>query len=169
MNFTHTPASTVYTPDTFTDEDGTEYTVIQDSDTDDPREWGWDVVLHVFAGDSQDDSPEDHAARAFECFREANYMHRDQDDRALTMLKRWMRITGDDRAAIITTVSGYSQSDWCDVLVLAESEDAARDFANVWGMWFRGDVYAVGAGDEWLSGIYAEDMEDAVRAFAADR
>jgi len=172
--FTHTPAHSHCVPDTF-EIDGVEviYEVRQDLDAEDPRTWIEDAhaAVYTYSGPHghRDEIPDNPVAEAF-----AHFYKIFDDQKALAATKRWLALFHPEiEKAVdleIATVRGYSQSDWRDVFaVVSEGYGTAADHIDEFRMWAFGDVWTVEAipGDS-LSGIYADDAEEAFEQFLAD-
>ena len=163
----HTPATMTYTPDTFKTDDGRTFYVTYDTDTDDPRTWDEEVTVIVLrSGTALDATPQwgnseiEEAARAiWEHCKDSEVV-----STAINAVPGWIAHT--------TVIHGYVQSEWSEVIALAEEADSLetrsrlRNRINTFRQWAYGDVYTVSEVDgECMGGIYADDMEDAVCAF----
>ena len=173
-NFTHSPASTISTPDTFTDERiDVVYEVSQDLDAEDPRTWIDDAhaAVYTYHGPRghRDEVPDNRVAEAF-----AHFYDRFDDETALRATKRWLAVFHPDVAAIvdvqIATIRGYSQGDWLDVFaVVSDGYGTADSHIDQFRQWAFGDVWVVNAiPGESLAGIYADDAEEALQQFLED-
>lgn len=165
--FTHTPAYTIDMPDMYTnDEIGEVFTVREDCDMEGPLYWATDVEVYVYHQPSfrSSESPEGLFAETFD-----HYLDRTgDDDKALDLTHRYMRAFHDDkRVGTLHSITGYSQSAWEDILIVADNAQTADSFAKAYAQWFRGDVWIVtdeNTGDS-LGGIYADTPEEAIAEF----
>ena len=168
--FFHTPAYTITIPDTHVDPTiDRQYKVVQDLDAEDPREWIEDshVALYVYNGPRghKDPIPDNRIAEVFDHFYKIY-----DDEKALAATKRWLTVFYPEIAAIveveISNIQGYSQGDWLDVLaVVTQGYGSAASHINEFRQWVFGDVWTVSDGTDTLSGIYADDQEQAVEFF----
>lgn len=175
MTLKHTPAYTTDHPDSFEHEEtGRTYSVIHDHDAEDPRTfiedskvalWAYrePVLSRSVAADRPDNWIIDAFARFYEQFT---------DEASLEATRRWLRIFHPEETAITDvgtfSLRGYSQSDWLDVIVVAEkgygsAEGHAQEFRN----WAFGDIWIVvpDQDGESLAGIHAEDSEEALQHY----
>lgn len=116
--------------------------VVQDTLSESPLDWGWDVE-YITIDDYRIwrgwETPEDPVAYAAHC---AQYKYRDkvwteeQRDRAVHIFKL---LVGDDRDFAIHEWRGYSKSDWATFLEIGEDTGLFETYAQ----WLRGDVYGV--------------------------
>ena len=172
----------------------TRFYVWQDTDAESPTEWDSASSVLVFntARNYRTDSPVCAVSEAF--YRV--YDETGDDDLALKVARRYSVLRGVYRdiehasAHIVTSsVTGYSPSEWWDILVITEhGYGDAESLADVWAQWARGDVYSVTAdrftpcehstcraehyGDEshWDSvescgGFYADSVEEVLNEF----
>lgn len=163
----HTPAKISVTPDKFTTDDGREFHVTYDSDSEDPRTWDEDTAVIVLrSGTALDATPQWGGSEVEEAARAIWEYCKDSEvvSTAINSVPGWIAHT--------TIIHGYAQSEWAEVIALAEEADslenlsALRNRINVFRQWAYGDVYVVSeVGGESIGGIYAEDMEEAVNAF----
>ena len=163
----HTPATMTMTPDKFKTDDGREFYVTYDTDTEDPRTWDEEVTVIVLrSGTSLGSTPEWGGTEIEEAARAIWEQCKDSDvvSTAINTVPGWIAHT--------TVIHGYSQSEWAEVIALAEDADSLgtrsrlRNAVNTFRQWMYGDVYTVTeVGGESIGGIYADDMEDAVCAF----
>lgn len=173
-NFTHNPAGSIYTPDTFEDPRiDVVYEVTQDTDAEDPRTWISDkhAAVYTYCGPhgDRDEVPDNQIAKAFAHF------YRDFDGAtALAATKRWLKIFHPEIDEIvdleIATVRGYSQGDWLEVFaVVTDGYGTAESHIDQFRQWAFGNVWTVSAcPGESLSGIYADDAEEALQRFLED-
>ena len=70
------------------------------------------------------------------------------------------------------TLRGYSQSDWCDVVIVCPTGDTTwADSLNQYKQYLYGDVYFVDCdlpGTHPLAGVYADDAEEAIASYIAN-
>lgn len=185
MDLQHTPGYTTTFDDTFTDpETGYTYRVGHDGFADDPRQdWGDRVELFVYRSAIRTDNdldayPEHPAIRAFLHYYDNDAVPRgtDRDEHALAKARRYMAAFYPDSRDVIRLVPGhgYDQGSWHDAIIALDndefvpwSEDYAEGFGKEYTRWRYGDVYWVENVDtgDTLHGIYADDMEDAVRYY----
>lgn len=161
----HTPATISVTPDMFTTDDGRQFYVTYDDCAEDPRTWDEDTAVIVLRGGSYNipdwgNSEIEEAARAIWDYSKDS----DAVSTAINSVPGWIAHT--------TIIHGYSQSDWAEVIALAEDADSLetrsklRNRINVFRQWKYGDVYVVNEiGGDCMGGIYADDMEDAVCSY----
>lgn len=171
MGFTHTPAFSITIADRVTDDSiGRSFRAAQDEFAEDPRNWIDDehVALYVFnapRGDRDSDVPENIAIQAFARFYEIF-----DDQQSLQATKRWLAIFYPELKIDLEmrTIRGYSQSDWLDVVCASEEGyGSADDHIDEYRMWAFGDVWTVTPEEDGdpLSGIYADDVEEAVKQY----
>lgn len=174
MTLVHSPAHSVSIPDRFEDDEtGIGFDVFQDTGADDPRTWTPDehAAIYVYngpRGDKDAEVPENIVVQAFARFHEVL----PSDDHAFAATVRWLNIYHPEHKVDIAmqTIRGYSQSDWQDVFVaVEEGYGTAQSHINEYRMWAYGDVWVVvpDEGDA-LSGIYADDAENAVKTYIAE-
>ena len=99
---------------------------------------------------------------------------------ALKAANRYSRVFGDGTPVTLTHATGYTQSDWWDILATGPEAEAAVD---MFAMFLRGDVYDVteyevktcDLGHEHeeqvdsLFGIYADSENDAIATYKESR
>lgn len=176
MSLKHTPAHNTHHPDTFIDEScGWEYSVRQDIDAEDPRTWQSLRVasVHPFNTPRNDSSTaaaadlrENPATYAFARF----YEQSSDAERSLADTRRYLatfhpELTYD---LAVTTIRGYSQGDWQDVFAaVLDGYGTAADHTEQYRQWLYGDVWIVTSHQRGysISGIYADDAEEAVKHF----
>lgn len=173
MALTHTPSYTYTHPDYFLDEEtDVGYTVYQDTYAEDPRGNVPDehACVYVFRGPNgyRDDVPENIAAQAFN-----RYFEYFEADKSLALTKRWLAAFHPELKldVLVTSANGYSQGEWRDVFAaVAEGYGTAESHVEEFRQWANGDVWIVDPDDDdALGGIYADDAEDAVKQYLADR
>lgn len=115
--------------------------VEQDTCSDSPLEWGWEVELHEIDNYRMWrgwDTPDD----AFAAFvHEVYYKFGRNKEVAERAARIMLDIMGDDRVPHIHEYQGYSQSDWATYLELVTPGDGSM--FSVYAAWRRGDVYNV--------------------------
>lgn len=164
----------VESAETFTFDNGETVTVRQDSDAGSPLDWGHDVDAYVFRSGYRMSLPDcagsgDTIAEAF-----MKYMHNlrrnfDGPDSALKRAMRYARtFHGDNRVARLVTLRGYSQSDWAEILFIGPDADTVEWLAEMYGHYFRGDVYSVESEDDAMGGIFAYSAEEAANIYAEE-
>lgn len=180
MSMTHTPAHSTSHPDRFEDETtGLGYNVYQDTYAEDPRSWIGDdekVAVYVFngpRGDKDAEVPGNVAAQAFARFYELW-----DEAKSLAVTRRWLAIFREERYDLaVSTIRGYSQSDWAEVFAASviDHEDGTPGYGTAQGhidqysSWRWGDVWTVSPDEgDSLSGIYADDAEEALRLYLED-
>lgn len=175
MTLTHTPAHATMHPDRFEDEaTGLGYSVTHDLDAEDPRTWidSEHAAIWAFRGPALHSSvatskPEGNVAiDAFEHFFLTSGYRVEKD---LTMTRRYMNIFHPEKKYQIATqtLRGYSQSEWFDVVAaVQEGYGTPEDHMKTFGQWAFGDVWTVIPDTKpGISGIYAEDAEEALDYF----
>lgn len=142
---------------------GKTYNVSADDYPEDPRDWFDDEEVYVFTG-SLVESPLGFVQEVFNRL----VCEQDEEDKALEILVRWRRVFhNDERYFDIRTVNGYVQSAWCRVLVIANDEHNADVIVQMFGQYFRRDIFMVTDEEEneTVGGIYADNPEDAVKQY----
>lgn len=173
MMLTHTPAHTSSHPDRFEDEGtGWGYSVLQDTDAEDPRAWYQpeDVALWAYREPPLSRSvaaskPTGNlAVDAFARFHE--YFDAEQ---ALTATRRYLAVFHPEEKidVQISTITGYSQGDWLEmVAAVREGHGSCQAHLENFRRWAFGDVWVViPDGRPGICGIYADDAEDALAYF----
>jgi hypothetical protein len=170
---THTPAHTTSHPDRFENEgSGWGYSVLQDTDAEDPRTWNQveDVALWAYR--------EPTLSRSIAASKPAGnlvidafarfYEHFDAET-ALTATRRYLAIfhPGEKFAVRISTITGYAQGDWLEmVAAVREGHGSCEGHLENFRRWAFGDVWVVlPDGRPGIRGIYADDAEDALAYF----
>ena len=174
-----THAGYIRQDDVYTDENGVNYTVSQDTDAEDPRSWlsHEEAALIVINADrnTRTDNIDDY-----------------DDNPAIDDLLRAMERDGIDDPSDITTAwwnnwkksltkrnisydvemiacHGYDQSTWFTVIAaVKEGYGSARNNVDTFAAWARGDVWTVSPDHpdyDTLCGIYADDPESAVKHY----
>lgn len=180
MNLTHTTyAGYIRQDDVYTDENGVNYTVCQDTDAEDPRSWipNKDVAVIVINADRNtrtddindyDDNP------AIDDLLQA--MKRDNIDDPSDITTQWWNDWKKSLAkrnipydVEMVACHGYSQSTWFTVIAAAkEGYGSARSNVDTFTTWANGDVWIVSSDHpeyDTLCGIYADDAEAAVKHY----
>lgn len=177
MNLTFIPAHTTSHPDRFENEEAGEgFDVVQDTAADDPRGWiqNEHAALWVYrqphiGGYRAAEKPEgnlaiDAFARFYDVFG---------DEPSLMLTRRWLRIYHPESTLQleIQTIHGSSQSDWAFVVcAVEEGYGTPEAHINQYRMWAFGDVWVViPDSGEPLGGIYADDSEEALQTYLAER
>lgn len=173
MSLTHTPAYTSSHPDRFEDENtGWGYSVLQDIDAEDPRSWIepehaalWAYNQPRLAHSVAADKPSGNVA--INVF--ARYVDEHDEQTALELTRRYLAaFHPEEKIRIaIETITGYSQGDWLGmVAAVAEGYGTPESHIDTFRQWAFGDVWIViPDGKPGLSGIYAEDAEEAVKYY----
>lgn len=179
MNLTHTThAGYIRQDDVYTDENGVNYTVSQDTDAEDPRSWlsheeAAIVVINADRNtrtdniDDYDDNP------AIDDLLQA--MERDDIDDPNDINNAWLeewvhnnKLNHPSYDIEMMTIH-TSQSTWFTVIAaVKEDYGSARDNVDTFAAWARGDVWTVSPDYpdyDTLYGIYADDPESAVKHY----
>ena len=179
MNLTHTThAGYIRQDDVYTDENGVNYTVCQDTDAEDPRSWlsheeAAIVVINADRNtrtdniDDYDDNP------AIDDLLQA--MERDDIDDPNDINSAWLeewvhnnKLNHPSYDIEMMTIH-TSQSTWFTVIAaVKEGYGSARDNVDTFAAWARGDVWTVSPDHpdyDTLCGIYADDPESAVKHY----
>lgn len=178
MTLTHTQQSGyIRLDDVYTDDDGAEYTVYQDTDAEDPRTWltHKEAALVVINADrhtqtdsinNYDDNPViNDLLRA---------MERDGIEPG-DITPKWWDAYVDSLAErqlpydVVMTTCHTSQSSWFTVIAaVKDGYGSAMGHIDTFETWARGDVWVVSPDHpdyETLCGIYADDPESAVEEY----
>ena len=168
----------------------TRYVVWQDEGPESPAEWddGSEVMVYRTAYNGRVDAPADELAIVFQRVLD---QHND-DTLALLVTQRYARIilgwspARANESIDTKTAHGYSQSAWWDILIVRYDHGYALALGDVWEQWARGDVWCVmletstvcdkgdthweatdidGSDSHVISGIYADNAEDAVAEY----
>ena len=152
--------------ETFTLDNGDVLRVTQDSDSDSPLCWGWDVDAYVHrSGYSMTladcEGSGDPIAYAFAYYVD-NARRGDDEDNLLARAMRYARtFYADNRAAKLVGLQGYSQSDWAEIVFIGPDAETVNFIAENYGQYFRGDVWSVDSDNDGMGGIYADSAEEA--------
>lgn len=159
--------------------DAMTFEAIHDDDAwqDDPREWSDEPRMTAIFRTSHRGSVDTFSDVMPELSVFAHvYESTGDDDLALRAANHYAGVYGTGRVVETMSLTGYSQSDWWDVVTVNTGD------ANAFGQWLRGDVWTVLAyeetecdhGDihrdvvESLGGVYADDADAAIEYFKAD-
>lgn len=179
MTLTHTQQSGyIRLDDVYTDGDGVEYTVYQDTDAEDPRSWltHEEAALVVINADRHtqtdnindyDDNPViDDLLRA---------MEQAEIDDPRDINPEWLDAYIGSLAErnfpydVVMTTRHTSQSSWFTVIAaVKDGYGSAMGHIDTFETWARGDVWVVSPGHpdyETLCGIYADSPESAVEEY----
>ena len=152
--------------ETFTLDNGDTLLVTQDSDSESPLEWGWDVVAYVHRSGYRMSLPDcegsrDPIADAF-AYYVGNARRGEDEDELLARAVRYARtFYADNRVAKLVRLRGYSQSDWAEIVFIGPDAETVDFIAENYGYYFRGDVWSVDSDNDGMGGIYADSAEDA--------
>lgn len=174
-----THAGYIRQDDVYTDENGVNYTVCQDTDAEDPRSWlsheeAAIVVINADRNtrtdniDDYDDNP------AIDDLLQA--MERDDIDDPSDITTAWWNNWKKSLAernipynVDMIACHGYDQSTWFAVIAaVKEGYGSARDNVDTFAAWARGDVWVVSPDHpdyDTLYDIYADDPESAVKHY----
>lgn len=173
-----THAGYIRQDDVYTDPNGVNYTVYQDTDADDPRSWltHEEAALVVINADRNtrtdnindyDDNPViNDLLQAME-----KYDIADPSDISSEWLEGWIHNTKLDRPSydIEMMTIHTSQSSWFTIIAaVKEGYGSARSHVDTFAAWARGDVWIVSPDHpdyDTLCGIYADDAESAVKQY----
>ena len=154
----------------FTFEDGMRVSVVPDTDSESPLEWGHDVEAYVYRSRYRMSLPDckgsgDTIVSAFTEYAGSARRGEDEDD-LLKLAMRYARtFYGDNRAAKLVGIQGYSHGDWAEILFIGPTDSAVNFVSANYEMYFRGDVYCAWTDDDSLGGIYADTAEEAAKYF----
>lgn len=181
MTLTHTQQSGyIRLDDVYTDGDGMEYTVYQDTDAEDPRSWltNEEAALVVIDADrhTQTDNINDYDDNPVinDLLRA---MERDGIEPG-DITPKWWDAYVDGLAKrqlpydVVMTTCDISQSSWFTVIAaVKDGYGSAMGHIDTFETWARGDVWVVSPDHpdyETLCGIYADDPESAVEEYIDD-
>lgn len=166
----HTPAHTTTYPDRFDDEAaGQSYSVLQDTDAQDPRTEIENEHVALWAyrepslrNSTAADKPQDNVA--IDAF--AHYYEHFDETKSLELTRRYLAAFHAEKkiSVDIATIRGYCQSDWLDV-VCATTPGYGDPAAHIdtFRQWAFGDVWVViPDGKPGICGIYADTAEEAL-------
>lgn len=175
MNLNHTPASYISTPDSYYDTDtGITYTVFQDDSPEDPRDLLLDNYDHEIFIYRSDHHADDHTRHVNNYSSAINDFWDLVSEEGFEPRVAANNVSSEDAEhdLHIMTLRGYSQSDWCDVVIACPTGDLTwADSLTQYKQYLYGDVYFVDCdlpGTFPLTGIYADDAEEAVGSYIAN-
>ena len=175
------------------------FIVWQDDDAEDPRSWQDDETVQTLTYAASSRGRSDGAGDTATPLMRAFFRHYDEtgdDAAALTFTQRFARAYAPGWQIATYSASGYSQSDWWEVVTVTAPDAGEPDgYSATWEQWARGDVFNVmretftpcetpdtchaGEDDHWtpttdtgadsliVGGIYADDAEDVVLQYLA--
>lgn len=178
MTLTHTQQSGyIRLDDVYTNDDGVEYTIYQDTDPEDPRTWltHEEAALVVIDADrhTQTDNINDYDDNPVinDLLRA---MERD-DIEPCDITPKWWNAYVDSLAErqlpydVVMTTCHTSQSSWFTVIAaVKDGYGSAMGHIDTFETWARGDVWVVSPDHpdyDTLCGIYADDPESAVEEY----
>ena len=163
----------------------TRYVVWQDDNAKNPAE-NWDGIAYAVYSQPHGTEPSadeyDGTMRAFL----TRYDLTGDDADALVFARRYAAAYGLTESIDTFSVTGYSQGDWQEIVIVTPAESDPRSYYEEYVAWFRGSVYVVmqetltvcdHGTEHWepvtdqgidslvLGGIYADDAESAVSAY----
>lgn len=176
-----THAGYIRQDDVYTDENGVNYTVCQDTNAEDPRSWlsHEEAALVVINADRNtrtdnindyDDNP------VINDLLQAMEKHDidDPSDINSAWLEEWIhnaKLNHPSYDIEMMTIH-TSQSSWFTIIAaVKEGYGSARDNIDTFAAWARGDVWIVSPDHpdyDTLCGIYADDPESAVKYYIKD-
>lgn len=173
-----THAGYIRQDDVYTDENGVNYTVCQDTNAGDPRSWlsheeAAIVVINADRNtrtDNINDYDDNPVINDFLQDME-KYDIDDPSDISTGWLEGWIHIAKLDHPSydIEMMTIHTSQSTWFTVIAaVKEGYGSARDNVDTFAAWARGDVWTVSPDHpdyDTLCGIYADDLESAVKHY----
>lgn len=179
MNLTHTThAGYIRQDDVYTDENGVNYTVSQDTDAEDTRSWlshkeAALVVINADRNTRTDDINDYDDNPVINDLLQAMEKHDidDPSDISTAWWEAWIHnATLDHPSYDIEMMTIHtSQSTWFTVIAaVEEGYGSARDNVDTFAAWARGDVWMVSPDHpdyDTLCGIYADDPESAVKHY----
>ena len=156
----------VESAETFTLDNGDVLRVTQDTDSDSPLEWGWDVDAYVHRSGYRMSLPDcegsrDTIADAFAYYVGNARRGEDEDDLLARAMRYARTFYGDTRVARLVSFQGYSQGDWAEIVFIGPDAETVEMVAENYGYYFRGDVWSVVSDNDGMGGIYADSAEDA--------
>lgn len=176
-----THAGYIRQDDVYTDPNGVNYTVYQDTDADDPRSWLTHeeaalVVINADCNTRTDDINDYNDNPVINDLLQAMEKHDidDPSDINSAWLEEWIRNTKLDHSSydIEMMTIHTSQSSWFTIIAaVKEGYGSARDNIDTFAAWARGDVWIVSPDHpdyDTLCGIYADDPESAVKYYIKD-
>lgn len=178
MTLTHTQQSGyIRLDDVYTDDDGVEYTVHQDTDAEDPRSWltHEEAALVVINADrhTQTDNINDYDDNPV-----INDLLRTMEQNDIEpgdITPKWWDAYVDSLAErqlpydVVMTTRHTSQSSWFTVIAaVKDGYGSAMGHIDIFETWARGDVWVVSPDHpdyDTLCGIYADSPESAVEEY----
>lgn len=173
-----THAGYIRQDDVYTDENGVNYTVCQDTNAGDPRSWlsHEEAAIVVIKADrnTRTDNINDYDGNpVINDFLQdmEKYDIDDPSDISTEWLEGWIHIAKLDHPSydIEMMTIHTSQSTWFTVIAaVKEGYGSARDNVDTFAAWARGDVWTVSPDHpdyDTLYGIYADDPESAVKHY----
>ena len=150
----------------FTLDNGDVLRVTQDSDSDSPLEWGWNVEAYVHRSGYGMTLPDcegsgDPIAYAFAYYVDNARRGEDEDDLLARAVRYARTFHGDTRVAKLVGLQGYSQGDWAEIVFIGPDLDVVNAIAEDYGQYFRGDIWSVVSDNDGMGGIYADSAEEA--------
>lgn len=179
MNLTHiTHAGYIRQDDVYTDENGVNYTVCQDTCAEDPRSWLTHekaalIVINADRNTRTDDINDYDDNPVINNLLQAMEEHDvdDTSDISTEWWEGWIHNAKLDHPSydIEMMTIHTSQSNWFTVIAaVKEGYGSARDNIDTFVAWARGDVWIVSPDHpdyDTLCGIYADDAEAAVKHY----
>ena len=178
MTLTHTQQSGyIRLDDVYTDDDGVEYTVYQDTDAEDPRTWlsHEEAALVVIDADrhTQTDNINDYGDNPVIDDLLRTMERNDIEPGDIT--PKWWDAYVDSLAErqlpydVVMTTCHTSQSSWFTAIAAVKAGyGSAMGHIDTFETWARGDVWVVSPDHpdyETLCGIYADDPESAAEEY----
>lgn len=176
-----THAGYIRQDDVYTDPNGVNYTVYQDTDADDPRSWLTHeeaalVVINADRNTRTDDINDYNDNPVINDLLQAMEKHDidDPSDINSAWLEEWIhnaKLNHPSYDIEMMTIH-TSQSSWFNIIAaVKEGYGSARDNIDTFAAWARGDVWIVSPDHpdyDTLYGIYADDPESAVKYYIKD-
>lgn len=174
-----THAGYIRQDDVYTDENGVNYTVSQDTDAEDPRSWltHEEAALIVINADRNtrtdniDDYDDNPAIDDLLRVMERDDID-DPSDITTAWWNNWKKSLAERNIPYdvdMIACHGYDQSTWFTVIAaVKEDYGSARSHVDTFAAWARGDVWVVSPDHpdyDTLYGIYADDPESAVKHY----
>jgi hypothetical protein len=173
-----THAGYIRQDDVYTDPNGVNYTVYQDTDADDPRSWltHEEAALIVINDDRNtrtDDINDYNDNPVINDLLQVMEKHDIDDPSGISSewLEGWIHNTKPDHPSydIEMMTVHTSQSSWFTVIAaVKEGYGSARSHIDTFAAWARGDVWVVSPDHpdyDTLCGIYADDPESAAKHY----
>jgi len=171
MSYSYSPYRTLTIPATITDnKTGTTYEVIPDADAEDPRGWlmpeeGALWILQSNYSTEEEYPPQNPVLEAMFEYLMRGYNY----DDALKLALRHTRIFHPGRRYVGSVeYVRFDKSIWYKIAVVTDADVLEPSgLVSDWKAWARGDVWCVIPSDDDvpLSGIYADDEEDAFKQY----